>query len=286
MKIGVVYPQTEFGSDPAAICDYAQTAEALGFTHILAYDHVVGANPDRPGGWRGPYTHESSFIDPFVLFSFMTAVTTQIEFVTGILILPQRNTVVAAKQAACLDVLSHGRFRLGVGVGWNQVEMESLGQEFGNRGKRIEEQMEVLRLLWTQQLVTFNGRWHTLPDVGLNPLPVQQPIPIWLGGHADAVLQRTAKMGDGWFPNYRTAAQTRPSLEKLDDYLGRYGRSRSDIGIEARLHFGDGNPDIWQKTLAEWQAIYVTHLSFNSMGAGLKTAADHIRAIQQFAEIL
>lgn len=286
MKVGVVFPQTEFGADPSAIREYAQTAEEYGFNHILVYDHVVGANPNRPSGWTGPYTHQDSFFDPFVLFSFLTAVTTTLEFVSGILILPQRGTAVVAKQAACLDVLSHGRLRLGVGVGWNQVEMESLGQDFHNRGKRIEEQIELLRLLWTQELVTFNGRWHNLPDVGLKPLPVQQPIPIWLGGHADAVLQRVAKMGDGWFPNYRQAEQARPSLAKLDAYLAEYGRSRADIGIEARLHLKDGNPDKWHKTMSDWQAAGASHISFNTMGAGLSTPAAHIQAIRHFAQTL
>jgi probable F420-dependent oxidoreductase len=286
MKIGVIFPQTEFPADPIAIRDYAQTAEALGFSHILAYDHVLGANPERPGGWRGPYTHKDPFFEPFVLYSYMAAVTTTLEFVSGILILPQRQTAVVAKQTACLDVLAGGRFRLGVGVGWNQVEMEGLGQNFHTRGKRIEEQIEVLRLLWTQELVVFNGRYHTLADVGINPLPVQRPIPIWLGGHADAVLQRVARLGDGWFPNYRTAAQARPSLEKLDVYLGEYGRARADIGIEARLHLKDGTPQSWQSLISEWTNAGATHLSFNTMGAGLTTPQQHLQAIEQFTNIL
>jgi probable F420-dependent oxidoreductase len=286
MKIGVVFPQTEFPADPVAIRDYAQTAEALGFTHILAYDHVLGANPNRPGGWRGPYTHQDPFFDPFVLYSYLAAVTSTLEFVTGILILPQRQTAVVAKQAACLDVLAGSRFRLGVGVGWNEVEMESLGEDFHTRGKRIEEQIEVLRLLWRQELVVFNGRYHTLADVGLNPLPLQRPIPIWLGGHADAVLQRVARLGDGWFPNYRTPEQARPSLEKLDAYLAGYGRSRTDIGIEARLHFKDGSPQSWQSLISDWTNEGVTHLTFNTMSTGLTTPQQHLQAIEQFALIL
>ncbi len=284
MNIGVIFPQTEFPADPVAIREYAQTAEALGFSHILAYDHVLGANPDRPGGWRGPYTHEDPFFDPFVLYSYMTAVTTTIAFVTGILILPQRQTAVVAKQAACLDILCGGRFRLGVGVGWNQVEMASLGQDFHTRGQRIEEQIAVLRRLWTEKLVLFNGRWHHLQDVGIKPLPVQRPIPIWLGGHADPVLRRVARLGDGWFPNYRTAEQARPSLDKLDAYLAEHGRGRADIGIEARLQLKDGHPDTWHQLRTEWQAAGATHLTCNTMGAGLQTAADHIQAIRRFAQ--
>ena len=169
MKIGVVFPQTEFGSDPGAIKAYAQTAESLGFTHILSYDHVLGANPDRPGGWSGPYTHESAFHEPFVLYSYMAALTEKIEFVTGILILPQRETVLVAKQAAALDVLSNGRLRLGVGTGWNKVEYIALKQDFHTRGQRQEEQIELMRLLWTQELVTFLGRWHTIPTLASIP---------------------------------------------------------------------------------------------------------------------
>ena len=246
MKIGLVFPQTELGNDPAALRDYAQTVESLGFSHVLAYDHVLGANPDRPGGWQGPYTHKHPIHEVFVLFSFMAALTTRLEFITGILILPQRETAVVAKQAASLDVVSNGRFRLGIGVGWNKVEMEGLGREFHTRGKRIDEQIDLLKLLFTQELVTFNGNWHRINDAGLNPLPVQRPIPIWLGGHADAVLRRLARKGDGWLPGFRTAEAAKPSLEKIEHYLVEYGRSRSDIGLEPRLHYADGQ-EAWQK---------------------------------------
>ncbi len=284
MKIGVVFPQTEFGGDPAAILDYAQTAEGLGYTHILAYDHVLGANPPDPAAWRGPYTYKDPFYEPFVLFSYMTAVTQSIEFITGILILPQRETALVAKQAATLDVLSHGRFRLGVGIGWNETEYVALNQNFRTRGKRIEEQIVVLRLLWTQKLVTYDGRWHHIPDAGLNPLPVQRPIPIWLGGHADAVLRRVARMGDGWLPNYRKADKAQPSLDKLDAYLAEYGRSRADIGLEFRLHYADGDPAQWEPIIRGWQAAGVTHMTLNTMGCGFTTPAQHIEAIRLFSD--
>ena len=283
MNIGVVFPQTEIGNDPAAIRDYAHTAESLGFTHILAYDHVLGANPQRPGGWSGVYTDQDAFYEPFVLFSFMAGVTERIEFVTGILILPQRETAVVAKQAATLDVLSRGRLRIGVGIGWNEVEFTALNQDFHTRGKRIEEQVQLLRLLWTEPLVTYNGRWHTVPDAGLNPMPVQQPIPIWFGGHADVVLRRTAKMGDGWMPNYRTVEQAAPSLAKLEQYLAEYGRSRADMGIEARLHFRHGKMDLILERAQEWAEAGATHISFNTMGAGLETPSQHIQALEAFA---
>ncbi|MEZ4594402.1 MAG: LLM class F420-dependent oxidoreductase [Chloroflexota bacterium] len=285
MKIGLVFPQTEFGNDPVALRDYAQTAESLNFSHILAYDHVVGANPNRPGGWNGPYTYQTPFHEVFVLFSYMAALTTKLEFITGILILPQRETALVAKQAASLDVLSNGRFRLGIGVGWNKVEMEALGYDFHTRGRRVEEQIDVLRLLFTQELVTFKGDWHDLPDVGLNPLPVQRPIPIWLGGHSDAVLRRLARKGDGWLPNYRTAAAAQKSLDKIAGYLVEYGRSPQEIGLEPRLHYSDG-PEAWQNYLAGWQAAGATHISFNTMGAGFDTPQKHLQAIEEFAKTI
>ncbi len=284
MKIGVVFPQTEFGSDPSAIRDYAQTAESLGYNHVLAYDHILGANPNRPGGWHGPYTYKNPFHEPFVLYSFMAAVTQKLEFVTGILILPQRATAVVAKQAATLDVLSNGRLRLGLGVGWNPVEFTALNQDFHTRGQRIEEQVELLRKLWTEPLVTFNGRWHNISDAGLNPLPVQQPIPIWFGGSADVVLRRIARIGDGWLPTYLHPQDARPSLEKLAGYLAENGRNLSDLGIEARLHYKTGDLDKLNNMLTAWQAAGASHISLNTMDAGLTTADQHISAIKRFAE--
>lgn len=283
MNIGVIFPQTEFGSDPAAIQDYAQTAEGLGFTHIVAYDHVLGANPNRPGGWKGPYTHESAFQEPFVLFSYIAAFTQKIGFVPGIIILPQRQTALVAKQAATLDVLSGGRLRLGVGLGWNQVEYIALNEDFHNRGRRIEEQVEVLRQLWTQPLITYIGEWHTIPDAGLKPLPVQRPIPIWFGGHAEAALRRIARLADGWLVNH-PPEKARPELEKLDQYLAEAGRTRAEFGMEARISYGDGNPATWSALLQEWQTLGATHLSFNTMGAGLDTPVAHLGALQQFAQ--
>ena len=283
MKIGVVFPQTEIGSDPAAIKAYAQTAESLGFSHIMAYDHILGANPRRPGGWLGPYTFNDPFHEPLVLYSFMTGLTERIEFVTGILILPQRETAVVAKQAATLDLLSNGRLRLGVGIGWNKVEYTALNQDFHTRGRRIEEQVQLLRRLWTEPLVTYNGRWHTIPDAGLNPLPIQRPIPIWFGGHADAVLRRTARMGDGWMPTYRTAAEAAPALAKLDKYLAENGRTRQDIGIEARLHLRHGSLDMLLERMQAWADAGASHISFNTMGVGLSAPEQHLHVIREIA---
>jgi probable F420-dependent oxidoreductase len=282
MKIGVIYPQTEYGNDPVAIRDYAQSAEALGYSHILAYDHVLGANPERPGGWTGPYTYKTPFQEVLVLFGFMAGCTATIEFATGILILPQRETALVAKQAATLDVLSGGRFRLGVGVGWNEVEYIALNQNFKTRGKRMEEQVPLLRRLWTEALVTYQSEWHNIPDAGIEPRPTRL-IPIWFGGHADAVLKRLATIGDGWFPNYRTAADAQPSLEAIDRYAAEAGRSRADIGIEARVAYGKGDADQWHPHIEAWRTAGATHMTLNTMGSGLDTPQAHLDAIAHFA---
>jgi probable F420-dependent oxidoreductase len=284
MKIGVVFPQTEFGNDPLAIRDYAQAAEGLGFTHLHVYDHVLGANPDRPGGWSGPYTHLSPFHEVFVVLSYLAGVTQRLGLVTGILILPQRQTALVAKQAASLDVLSGGRLRLGVGLGWNEVEYTSLNEDFHNRGKRIEEQVALLRRLWTEPLVDFKGKWHTIPDAGINPLPIQRPIPIWFGGSAEEALRRMARQGDGWI-TLQSVANTQHALDLLDRYLEEAGRSRSQFGLESRVSYETGDAKAWETALRDWQAAGATHLSFNSMGSGFKTPQEHIEAIKQFAKV-
>jgi probable F420-dependent oxidoreductase len=285
MKVGVVFPQTEIGNDPAAIRDYAQAAEGLGFSHLLAYDHVIGANPERPEGWSGPYTYKTPFHEVFVLFGYLAGLTHRLELVTGILILPQRQTVLAAKQAASLDVLSGGRLRLGVGLGWNEVEYTALNENFHNRGKRIEEQVALLRRLWTEPLVDFKGKWHSLPDAGLNPLPVQRPIPVWFGGSAEAALERIARLADGWIINQRSAALAASSLDLLKRFITQAGRTPEQVGLEARIHYDTGDPRAWEQTMHAWQAAGITHMSFNTMGAGLKTPQEHIQAIRKFASV-
>jgi probable F420-dependent oxidoreductase len=284
MKIGVVFPQIEFKPDPNAVRDYAQTVEGLGYAHIHAYDHVLGANPERPGGWTGPYTYKNTFLEPFVLFSYMAGLTHQLEFGTNILILPQRQTTLVAKQAATLDVLSNGRFRLGVGIGWNEVEYIALGENFHNRGKREEEQVALLRLLWTQPLVNFQGTWHNIPDAGLNPLPVQQPIPIWFGGTDDRALRRMARLGDGWMVNVRTIEQAQPLLEKLHQYLDEAGRGTAPFGVEARLNISAIARDGWISYLQSWEKLGATHLTVNTMACGFDTPAAHLQALKLFAE--
>ena len=286
MKFGVVFPQNEFPSDPAAIKDFVQAVEDLGFNHLLAYDHVLGANPKRKGGWKGPYTCADPFQEPLILFSYLAGITQTLEFMTGIIILPQRQTALFAKQTATLDVLCGGRLRLGVAIGWNRVEYISLNKNFHDRGARIEEQIQLLRQLWTEYLVTFKGRWHTIPDAGLNPLPLQRPIPIWLGGHADPVLRRIAKLGDGWLPNYRSASDAESALELLNKYLAEHNRSVDEIGIEPRLRFEHGDPNVWRELAESWQSAGATHLTVITMGAGFSTPEEHLHAVEKYASAL
>lgn len=287
MKLGVVFPQIEFGNDPIAIRDYTQTAEDLGYDYFLVYDHVLGANPDRPG-WdeRWPYTYKNPFHEPFVLFGFLAGLTKTIEFVTGILILPQRQTALVAKQAAEVDVLSGGRLRLGMGIGWNEVEYEALGKNFRNRGKRIEEQVSLLRQLWTNELVDYEGRYETIPDAGLNPLPVQRPIPIWFGGMADVVLRRMARLGDGWFPSYAPGDKLQAQLDRLHSYLLEAGRQPEDFGIDGHFSIAASSQPEWVNELEAWRQLGATHVGVNTMGAGLDTPQAHIEAIRRFKEIV
>ena len=286
MRFGVVFPQTEIGTDPAVIRDFAQTAEALGYHHILAYDHVIGANPASRQGWRPPYTHKDSFHEPFVLFSYLAGVTKSLEFTTGVIILPQRQTVLVAKQAAALDVLSGGRLRLGIGIGWNPVEYEALGENFKNRGRRSEEQVEVLRQLWTQELVTYEGQWHRITDAGLNPLPIQRPIPIWFGGSDDRALRRLARLGDGWFPLMGPDDTCRAAIDKIGSYAREAGRDPKSIGIESRVTIGQKSPEEWKKEIEAWKNLGATHLAVNTMKAGLPTPTAHIEAIRRFKAVI
>ena len=284
MHIGVVFPQTEIGSDPVAVRDYAQAVEDMGYSHILAYDHVLGASREARPDWRGPYDNNSLFHEPFVLFGYLAGVTSRIELVTGIIILPQRQAALVAKQAAAVDVLSGGRLRLGIGIGWNEVEYEALGEDFHTRGRRVEEQVTLMRALWTDDVVTFQGRWHTVTAAGINPLPVQRPIPLWMGGGAEPVIRRIARMADGWFPQFRPDDRGRETLQRLHDYAREAGRDPGGIGIEGRTSIGGGSPDDWAAEVEAWRALGATHLGVNTMGAGLTSPADHIDALRRFKE--
>jgi probable F420-dependent oxidoreductase len=284
MRIGVIYPHFEYGSDPEAIREYAQRVESLGYCHIGADDHVIGPNPDRPGGWTGWVTYRTPFFEPFVLFSFMAALTRRVEFSTCVLLLPQRQTVLVAKQAAGLDLLSGGRLRLGLGIGWNEVEYQSLGANFHDRGRRMDEQVDLLRRLWTQELVDFQGQWHTLPDAGINPLPIQRPIPLWFGGQSQAAIRRAARSGDGWMPLYGSAEEAQPGLALLERSLAAAGRIRDGFGLEARIPYGQGDAGAWRALLEGWQAVGATHASLITTGCGFSTPDEHLEAIGRFAE--
>ncbi len=285
MKFGAVFPQTEIGSDPVGIRDYAQAIEALGFDHLLAFDHVVGADPNRPGGWDRPYDKDSMFHEPMVLFGYLASLTKRIGLVSNVIILPQRQTVLVAKQAAEVDVLSGGRLRLGVGIGWNQVEYQSLNEEFTDRGRRVVEQMTVLRALWTKEVVDFKGRWHNIELAGINPLPVQRPIPIWIGGGADAVLRRVARHADGWFPQFPLDENAKPTMERLQTFIREAGRDASDVGIEARLEFSRLNWEEMESAIETWRELGATKIGINTMRADLKTPEDHIKVLTQFREL-
>ncbi len=285
MRIGAVFPHTEIGNDPAAIRDFAQAAEGLGYDHLLAYDHVVGADPAGYPELNLIYTHESPFHELFVLFGFLAGLTERIELFSGILILPQRQTALVAKQAAEIDVLSRGRLRLGVAVGWNPVEFVAQGEDFSNRGKRIEEQIAVLRAPWTQEVVTFAGRWHDIKDVGINPLPVQRPIPIWIGGQSEPVIRRVGQLGDGWIPFITPDDAGREMIARMHGHAADAGRDPGDIQIEKMILMRAGTPDDWAGQMSTFRDMGLTHVSGVTMNAGFATPAEHIKAIERFKEI-
>ena len=284
MRVGVIFPQTEIGSDPGAVREYAQAAESLNFAHLLVFDHVVGANPESHPDLTGPYRHNHAFHEPFVLFGYLAGVTESIELASGIIILPQRQTVLVAKQAAAADVLSGGRLRLGIGIGWNPVEYEALNEDFHNRGRRSEEQIDLMRRLWQEELVTYDGKWHKITDAGLNPLPVQRPIPIWIGGRADATIKRIARIGDGWILTGQPDAAARGVVDKMRAYAKENNRDPNSIGLEGWISYGNGSPDEWVKSAEGWKSLGATHISFNTMNGGLTSPSAHIDAIRKFNE--
>src|SRR3954468_6830521 len=237
MQIGVVFPQTEIGSDPAVIRAYAAAVEELGYAHVLAYDHVVGAEPTHHEGWSGPYDVDTTFHEPFVLFGYLAAITS-LELVTGIIILPQRQTALVAKQAAEIDLLTGGRFRLGVGIGWNAVEYEALGKDFTNRGARMSEQIGLLRRLWTEPTVTFEGKHERVTGAGLAPLPVQRPIPGGFGAQSPAAYRRAGRLGDGWFPQTPPGPKLDEARAIVDGAAREAGRDPASLGMEGRVSWG------------------------------------------------
>jgi probable F420-dependent oxidoreductase len=285
MRVGVTFPQTELGGDPGAVRAYAEGVEELGYRHILVYDHVVGADPKVHTGWNGPYDVHTTFHEPFVLYGYLAAVTRSLELVTGVIILPQRQTALVAKQTAEVDLLSGGRLRLGIGVGWNAVEYEALGEDFGSRGKRSAEQIALLRRLWTEQSVTFDGEFDKITGAGLAPLPVQRPIPVWIGAASPPGYKRAGRLADGWFPMMGPG----PALDEARTVVERAavaaGRDPASIGMEGRVDWR-GDVDAVIERLKQWAEAGATHVSVNTMGAGLKTVDDHLAALSRAAESL
>lgn len=285
MRIGVVFPQTELGGDVGAVRAYAQGVDQLGYAHLLAYDHVVGADPAVHRGWAGPYDVQTTFHEPFVLFGYIAAVTS-LELVTGIIILPQRQTVLVAKQAAEVDLLTDGRFRLGIGIGWNTVEYEALGKDFSNRGVRSEEQVALLRRLWTEPSVTHEGPSERVTGAGLAPLPVQRPIPVWFGVASPRAFRRAGRLGDGWFPMVGPGPALDEAKSIVDAAAIDAGRDPSAIGMEGRATWGPGGLDTVLDEVERWRNAGATHLSINTMGADFTSVDEHLSALTATAEAL
>jgi probable F420-dependent oxidoreductase len=283
MRVGVVFPQTESGTDVGAIREYLKAVEGLGYTHLVAYDHVLGADKSTRPDWKGPYDATSSFHEPMVCFGFVAALTKR-ELAPAVIVLPQRQTALAAKQAAALDILTGGRTRFGVGLGWNTVEFEARGMRFQNKNRRIEEQIALMRRLWTEPVVDFTGRWHRVDRAGLNPLPVQRPIPVWMGGSAEDALRRIARIADGWFAQAKPNDAGRATFERFRGYLRDAGRDPARFPIEGRVSVAriEGGPDAWVRAAQAFGDLGCTHLEINTMGAGYKDLGAHVDALERF----
>ncbi len=294
MRAGAVFPQLEIGTDPDLIAKYVQTTEELGYDRLVIFDHVLGADSNRPGGWTGAYDHRSMFHEPLVLFGYLAAITTRLKLATAIIVLPQRQSALVAKQAAEVDVLSAGRLILGVGIGWNQVEYEALGMSFTNRGKRIEEQIAVLRMLWTHEVLDFKGRWHRIDHAGINPLPVQRPIPIWMGGGWDRqkrriiepAVRRIAKIADGWFTHLPPTEDGRAGMDLFRRLVREEGRDPANVPVEGRLPAAKSGPEDWKRGIDAFHQMGMTSVELTTMGAGYRSIDEHLDALRRFRELV
>ena len=299
MQIGVIFPQLDIGADPGPVREYAQGVEGLGFTHITAFDQVVGLDRTRFERWPYVHDHEDLFHEVFVLFGFLAGLTSRIGLATGVLVLPQRQTALVAKQAAEVDVLSGGRLRLGIGVGIKPEEFEALEIAYPRRGRRCEEQMALMRALWTNELVDFEGEWHRVRHGGINPLPVQRPIPIWIGGHSPPVLDRIARSADGWMPNFEPDEEGAAIVARLHDRARAHGRDPADIGFEPTVNVLGRTPEQWREDALAWRALGATHLSANTMqeewdevagmwskaeGARIERVDAHLEVLERYLE--
>jgi probable F420-dependent oxidoreductase len=293
MKLGVAVPIVDIGGEPSVIREFAQAAEAIGYDGIALPDHVLGVNAASRPGWTQPRGRSTDlYHDPFVLFGFLAGCTNIADFSTQVLILPQRQTVLVAKQAACLDVLSGGRFRLGVGVGWNEVEFVGLNENFHDRGRRSEEQVAVMQALWAEPHVTFEGRWHHVEDAGINPRPASGRVKLWYGGHAEVTLRRVVKWGDGWMPLAYTPgdAAARTAFDKLRRTAEAAGRDPATIGIDTRVSAAGAEPQ-WREDVRFWKSCGATHLTLANYYEGGhlrriegRSLADHIAAMRRYRE--
>ena len=281
MRFGAVLPHNEIGSDPVAIRAYLQGLESLGVTHLLAYDHVLGADRERAGGFSGPYDKDVAFHEPLTFFAYAAAVTTQIEFMPAVLILPQRQTVLVAKQAAEVAILSGNRLRLGIGTGWNRVEYDALNENFRNRGKREADQVQLLRRLWEEPSLSYDSDFHKVDQAGINPLPTA-PIPVWFGGSAPALLKRCAELGDGWVPLEAPNDTSKGSLETIRAHREASGKSMDGFGVQAQAQYRGGNPGRWQLHAQRWEAIGATHLAIATHNAGPTDVYGHLSRVEEY----
>jgi len=285
VRVGVIYPQTELPTDPATVRAYVAAVEKLGYRHIEIYDHVLGADPAVHTDWKGPYDVDTTFHEPFVFYGFLAALT-RMELVTGIVIAPQRQTALLAKQAAEVDILTEGNFRLGIGAGWNSVEYAALGQDFSTRGKREEEQIGLLRRLWTERSVTHEGTFDTIVGAGLSPLPVQRPIPIWLGGLSRIAYRRMGRLADGWFPRVTPGPDLDEALAVIATAAAEAGRNPGSIGMNGRVKQGAEGTDDLLRDAERWREAGATHLSIDTMGAELPELDGHLEALAKAAGAL
>ena len=281
MQIGAVIPHHEIGTDPGAIRAYAEGAEQLGLDHLMLYDHVLGVDRNRPGGFEGPYDKDVAFHEPFVTFGFIAACTSHVDLVTAVIILPQRQTVLVAKQAAEVAVLSANRLKLGVGVGWNDVEYLALNEDFHNRGRRQEEQVALMRRLWCEDAFSFDGEYHTIAHASILPRP-SAAIPVLFGGSAPALLERCARLGDGWMPLGSPSDKVEGRITRLKQLRKEAGLPWDGFEIRAQAQYAGGNADKWATHAATWKELGATHLAIATHRADPTDVDGHLARIAEY----
>jgi probable F420-dependent oxidoreductase len=291
IQLGAVFPQMEIGADRGGVAAFAQAAQELGYRHLTAYDHVVGADREAHPGFDRPYDATDMFHEPLVLFGYLAGVAPGLELVTGVLVAPQRQTALVAKQAAEVDVLTGGRLRLGLGIGWNDVEYEALGEDFHVRGRRLDEQIELLRRLWAEPVVAFEGRFDRVTAAGIHPRPVDGGIPIWIGGTSERALRRAARLADGFLsstgpPRYTHDRRLPEIVGSVRSWVAEAGRDPAAFGVDLRLSIADGTPDDWRAQAEQWLGHEPTHLTVNALHGGLRGPDEHVERLQAAWEAL